>query len=85
LRPADAKRFRGLFLEGSVMDVATENTSMGERNWLSRFRLDLEAVRPRALLGVLADVVRHGVEPRKDGGPWGDDGPWAFGDDADPG
>jgi hypothetical protein len=86
LRPADAKPFRGLFLEGSVMNVATENTAIEEREWLSKFRLELEAVRPRALLGVLANVIREGV-PRRDeaGGPWGDDGLWVFGDDDDPG
>jgi hypothetical protein len=89
LRPADATPFRGLFLEGSVMSAAAENTSLEEREWLSKFHLELEAVRPRALLGVLANVVRHGIEARQDGakdrGPWGTDGPWAFRDDDDPG
>jgi hypothetical protein len=89
LRPADAKRFRGLFLEGSVMGAATENTSMEEAQWLSKFRLELEVVRPRALLGVLAKVMREGVDPGRDmadSGPWGDDGGlWGLGDDDDPG
>jgi hypothetical protein len=50
--------------------------------------LELEAVRPRALLGVLANVIRQGMPPRQEeagGGPWGDDGLWVFGDDDDPG
>jgi hypothetical protein len=88
LRPADAKRFRGLFLEGSPMD-SPASASPDEREWLVKFRLDLEAVRPRALMGVLTHVLRHGVGQDRDGGPTGDDGGlWVGGiggDDDDPG
>jgi hypothetical protein len=87
LRPADAKRFRGLFLAGSPLNTPA-STSQEEREWLSKFRLDLEAVRPRTLLVVLANVLRHGIDAKRneDGGPLGDDGGlWADGDDDDPG
>ena len=87
LRPADAKRFRGLFLAGSPAD-SPASASQDEREWLGKFRLDLAAVRPRVLMGVLAHVIRHGIdgEQKRDSGPLGDDGGlWVGSDDDDPG
>jgi hypothetical protein len=58
LGPADARGFRGLLLEGSARDVLHENRSVEEATWLNTYRLELEAVRPRRLLTVLARVIR---------------------------
>jgi hypothetical protein len=85
LRPVDATRFRGVYLPGSPIEVLTESASVAEAQWLSKYRLELKAVRPRALLAVLAEIFFRGDadEPRES---YGDDGWWgagAWGDGSD--
>jgi hypothetical protein len=85
LRPADASRFRGVLLEGTPTDVlAASSVSVQEAQWLGKHRLELEAVRPRALMAVLATALNRDPEAAEyhetgDGtwwalGGWGDGG-----------
>jgi hypothetical protein len=89
LRPVDAARFRGVYMPGSPIEVLTEFASVAEAQWLSKYRLELEAARPRALLAVLAEIFFRGDadEPREsyaDGG-WWSAGAWGDGGDDDVG
>jgi len=82
LRPANARRFRGVLLEGQTVHVPAESVSVDEAKWLRKYRLELEAARPRALLTVLAAMLIRGEEepwtaPATDWwgvGAWGDGG-----------
>ncbi|HUQ22328.1 MAG TPA: hypothetical protein VM049_04875 [Gaiellaceae bacterium] len=82
LRPADARRFRGLFqLAGGGRDSTSPGISEVEAKWLRRYRLELAAVRPRVLMGVLGRVLRGEAEAGAAGdGVWLGDA-WADGDD----
>src|SRR3954467_1976428 len=62
LRPADARRFRGVYLDGRVVHVPSPTVSVDEAEWLRKHRLELETARPRALLNVLAAMLIHGEE-----------------------
>ena len=88
LRPADARRFRGVHVEGSPVDVLSEPVTLDEAKWLRKHRLELTAARPRALLAVLAGMlVLSEAEPaeRDDSGDsWGASA-WGFGGDEDVG
>jgi hypothetical protein len=85
LRPADANRFRGVLLPGSPTDVLNASSiSLDEARWLGKHRLELEAVRPRALMAVAAAVLNRdpaetAYQPTGDGGWWAAGG-WAGGD-----
>ena len=72
LRPTDANRFRGLYLEGSpsTADVLSEPVSVEEARWLEKHRLELEAVRPRLLMSVLGKILSRGTDDvtRRDAG-----------------
>ena len=57
LRPADTKPFRGAFLAGSPLDTGGGD-DQAERKWLTKYRLELEALRPRSVFLRLATVVR---------------------------
>jgi hypothetical protein len=54
LRPGDARRFRGLFERPDSQSADASQLTEGERKWLSKYRLDLHVMRPRALLLALA-------------------------------
>ena len=86
LRPGDARRFRGVYLAGSAADVnvLVSPVSVEEARWLAKHRLELEAVRPRALIAVLAGVVSGREDPTRapaDDGGWWDGGAWGLGAD----
>jgi hypothetical protein len=89
LRPADATRFRGVYLEGSPADVLADPVSVEEARWLAKHRLELEAARPRALIAVLAGIFIQGegdsAEQRGDAGGWWTAGGWSLGGDDDVG
>jgi hypothetical protein len=79
LRPADASRFRGVLLEGAPTDVlGASSISLKEAQWLGKHQLELEAVRPRVLMAVLAGVFNRDPEATQyhdtGDGTW-----WAFG------
>ena len=87
LRPGDATRFRGVYLDGSAADVLTDRVLVDEAKWLAKHRLELEAAPPRALLAVLAGILirREADPPREDGddGGWWGAGPWSGDGDGD--
>jgi hypothetical protein len=73
LRPGDTSRFRGLFQQaGSGFDATSPGITPAEAKWLGRYRLELAAVRPRVLMGVLGRVLRGESESGNgdDAGPW---------------
>jgi hypothetical protein len=80
LRPGDAARFRGSYLAASgTSDLLATHTTVDEARWLAKHRLELAAVRPRALLQILGQAVTgraDDVGPRATGMPfvfaWGD-------------
>jgi hypothetical protein len=86
LRPADARRFRGLYQsQSSPPDETGAALTPEEQDWLRKYVLELEAVRPRGLIGVLAGVVRAGRDAAAEGGAdgggvWYAD-TWGDGDD----
>ena len=79
LGPGSGRRFRGLWLERSARGVLHTRVSADDARWLNTYRLELEAARPRALLSMLARIVRGAMEePHRD--PEDDDGSgWAVG------
>jgi hypothetical protein len=85
LRPADAKGYRGVLLPGSPTDVlGASAVSLEEARWLGKHKLELEAVRPRALMATLAAVLNRDPEETPyraagDGGWWVVGG-WGGGD-----
>ena len=84
LRPADARRFRGLFeLVTGGYDSASPGISPKEAKWLGTYRLELAAARPRVLMGVLGRVLRGETEAGRpsDSGLWFFGDAWADGDD----
>jgi hypothetical protein len=82
LRPGDAKRLRGLFREAtSKGDVMSPGVLPAEAKWLRTYRLDLAAVRPRVLMGVLGRVLRGEAESTDADGAWLPGGAWGDGDD----
>jgi DNA-directed RNA polymerase subunit RPC12/RpoP len=85
LRPGDAPRYRGLFQRASAgFDAMSQGTTPAEAKWLSRYRLELTAARPRVLMGVLGRVLRGESEAAgsTDGaGPLWLGDTWADGDD----
>jgi hypothetical protein len=93
LRPADARRFRGVYLQGSPLDVGDGGITAEERKWLSNYRLELAAVRPRTLLTVLAGILRGEIVPtdrdkvgtRRLRRIWDGDGVWIGDGDDDAG
>lgn len=88
LRPKNARRFWGVYLKGQTVHVPSETISVDEAGWLRKYRLELEAARPRALLNVLTAMLIRGEEepsalsspspwPATDwwgAGAWGDGG-----------
>jgi DNA-directed RNA polymerase subunit RPC12/RpoP len=87
LRPADARRFRGVLLPGRPPAIG-HGMSVDESRWLARHALELTAVRPRALLSVLGRVVAGESTEAGAGGDggafapvWGDGGDGDGGDD----
>ena len=76
LRPADARRFRGLLqVATGGFDATSPGVSSAEAKWLRRYRLELAAARPRVLMGVLGRVLRE-----SEAGATGDGGLWLVGD-----
>jgi len=57
LRPAHARRLRGLYLAGSPLRATGEGIAPEEARWLAKNSLELAALRPRALLRTLAGTV----------------------------
>lgn len=83
LRPGDAKRYRGLFLQAERgFDAESPEVAADEAKWLRTYRLELAAARPRVLMGVLGRVLRGETESGGAGDSvfWGGDA-WADGDD----
>jgi hypothetical protein len=82
LRPLHARRFRGLCRPAPALRMPVD-LPRADARWLARHRLELTAVRPRSLLGIIAGIV-SGVEEQQDGGQvsvapigvdaWGDGG-----------
>ena len=60
LRPADAKRFRGLYQRPSSGRGDGDEAAIDpqEAKWLASHRLELAVVRPRVLMAVLARALR---------------------------
>jgi|tagenome__1003787_1003787.scaffolds.fasta_scaffold20986083_4 hypothetical protein len=87
LNPAQSRRFRGL-LQPAHGPRIPESLSKRDARWLSRYRLELTAVRPRSMLGICAGIVA-GVEERVEQGEsasgtvffWGEGGNGGDGDD----
>jgi hypothetical protein len=82
LRPADTKRFRGLFQRAtSRYDDPAPGVTPEEAKWLGKYRLELAAARPRVLMGALGNVLRGESEPGGAGAPWLVGDAWGDGDD----
>ena len=82
LRPDDAKRFRGVFqVADRGFAAASPGVSPAEAKWLGKYRLELAAVRPRLLMGVLGRVLRGETEAGKADGPGVFGDVWGDGDD----
>jgi hypothetical protein len=57
LRPADARRFRGLYERADEAGDAP-GVDDAEAKWLSKYSCELAVARPRVLMSVLASVLR---------------------------
>jgi hypothetical protein len=79
LRPAAARQFRGVYLHGQPRETGTTATNE-ERAWLARYRLDLEAVRPRTMLLALVGIVQAPLGELGERVGQGPSGLWVLGD-----
>lgn len=83
LGPADARSYRGLWQRATTArEAAAGEPPEKDAKWLSSYRLELAAARPRVLATVLARVLRGETEGRTgDDGIWIAGGPWEDADD----
>lgn len=86
LRPAHARRFRGLYLPGSPLQATGEGITPEEARWLAKHKLELAALQPRALLRTLGGAVARREEQLEAGGGPAGDAPFVvWGGDGDGG
>ena len=83
LSPKDARSYRGLWDRASTArEAAADDLPEKDVKWLTSYRLELSAARPRVLTTVLARVLRGEAEERDGGdGAWVAAGPWEDADD----
>ena len=74
LRPGDAPRFRGLYLVGLPSTSSASRSRLDEADWLTKYRVELAAARPRALMAILSATLNR-TEDDRSGAP-SFDGVW---------